>query len=142
MKLEKALKQIGATIVKVEKSETRVVLFLRIDQSRAGLWTQTVNDFLLSSSRVNAWNTDVSKYFFVDGGVVKFLWRVVLGGDPYLAAAALSAATQEIGSVTSGEVTAQPLVGRKTYPFDPSSGLIKGAQDSKAATQIISTMRS
>jgi len=139
MKLEAVLNRIGASIVKVEKGDKKITLFLRVDAKRAGLWADTVQEFLLASAdqRVT-WSTDVSKFFYPvkDTGVVRFLWRIILNTDPKSAAEALGRAAQR--AVQQGvEVVSQPLVGRKTFEFDPSRGKIAGAHDLTQAQNLI-----
>jgi hypothetical protein len=115
MQLEHALKRIGATIMKVDQKPGQVVVLLRVDPKQSSLWQDALNEFLLAAAdqRV-AWTTDVSKYFYVDknAGVVRYLWRVILGVDPRSAAEALGRAAQRAVAV-GVEVTSQPLVGRK-----------------------------
>jgi|GEM_PF-4248729 len=139
MKLDQALLKVGATIVKVEQGETRVVLLMRIDQAKARYWTETVTEFLLAASeKPQGWSADASKYFFAvpASGVVKFLWRVILLGDVRAAAEALGRASQRVVQGTV-EVMSQPLVGRKEYEFDPARGKFKGPQPLDSAGSLI-----
>jgi hypothetical protein len=137
MRLDAALKRVGVTIRSTEKKpDGGVVLLLRVDPSKASLWADTVNEFLLASANEEAWRTDVSKRFFPAQGVVKFFWRVVLSGDVSLAGQALGLAATR--AVQQGvEVTSMPLIGRKEYPFDPSRGKLKGAHDAATAQSAV-----
>lgn len=145
MKLDQALARIGVTIVKAEQKPAQAVLLLRIDQKKQALWNETLTEFLLASEERNgngqkkvAWTADVSKYFYAvpDAGVVRFLWRVILGGNPRAAAEALGRAAMR--AVAAGvEVTSQPLVGRKEFVHDPASGKIAGAYSTNKGAAIL-----
>lgn len=115
MQLDQALKRIGVTITKADQKPGQIVLLLRVDPKKAALWNDALSEFLLASVTGQvAWTTDVSKYFYPvkDAGVVRYLWRVILGGNPKAAAEALGRAAQR--AVAAGvEVTSQPLVGRR-----------------------------
>lgn len=115
MQLEHALKRIGVTIKKVDQKPGQIVVLLRVEPKQASLWQDALTEFLLASvdQRVT-WTTDVSKYFYVDksAGIVRYLWRVILGQDPKSAAEALGRAAQRAVAV-GVEVTSQPLVGRR-----------------------------
>lgn len=115
MQLDHALKRIGVTIMKADQKPNQVVVLLRVDPKSASLWQDAISEFLLAAAdpRVT-WTTDVSKYFYVDknAGVVRYLWRVILGANPRSAAEALGRAAQRAVAV-GVEVTSQPLVGRR-----------------------------
>jgi hypothetical protein len=139
MTFDQALKRIGVTIVKTENGQNKVILLLRVNPKQADLWNDTLTEYLLASAdrRVN-WTTDVSKYFYPvpDQGVVKYLWRVILSGNPRAAAEAMGRAAQR--AIAAGvEVTSQPLVGRREYEFDPARGKIAGAHGVDSAATIL-----
>ena len=80
----------------------------------------------------------MSKYFYpvIESGVVRFLWRVILGGNPRAAAEAMGRAAQR--AVAAGvEVKSQPLVGRKEYVHDPASGKIAGAYSTNQGARVL-----
>jgi hypothetical protein len=140
MRLDVVLGKIGAEIVKVEKHQGRVTIFLRTGRKRADAarWKQVVEEMLLAASeqRKVTWGVDISKAFFADRGAVKYLWRVVLTGDVKQAAENFGNATMR--SLSQGaEVTSMPLIGQVQYEWDPANGKMKGGHSQgKARTAI------
>jgi hypothetical protein len=145
MTFDQALKRIGVTLVKTTHKPNQIILMLRVDPKKASLWNDTLTEFLLASDERGqqgklkvGWSTDVSKYFYPvrEAGVVRYLWRVVLGGNPRAAAEALGRASQR--AVAAGvEVKSQPLVGRKEYEHNPAEGKIAGAYGTNDGARVL-----
>ena len=139
MRLDQALKKVGATVAKNEKRpDGGLVIFLRVDPKMSGEWNDCLTEFLLASARENTWRVDVSKYFFADpqAATVKYLWRVILMGDINQASGALARAA--IRSIQQQvEVMSQPLVGRKNYVHDPANGKTAGVYPVGSGEQVL-----
>lgn len=136
MTLNNILARVGVTIAKTERpAANRVVVLLRV--GKQNYWNETLNEFLLASTdpRVS-WTTDVSKWFYAADGGVRFLWRVVLNGDPQGAGEALGRAAMRATQGTV-EVTSQPLVGRRNYTLDVANGKMMGAHTPGTAAQAL-----
>jgi len=141
MRLDQALARIGVEILKQEVTANGIILLLRAPQDNvnAPRWTSAVKQFLIAAEKNNgqSWSADVSKTYFSKAGVVRYLWRLSLNGTVPSAAAALGQAALQ--ALSSGvEVTSMPLVGRKTYEFDPAKGKLKGAHDPGRASAAVS----
>jgi hypothetical protein len=138
--LEQVLGRIGVTLVKTEPGANRLIAYFRVDPKKQDLWNETVSEFLLASieppAKSAGWSVDVSKWFYPTNGAVRFLWRIVLIGNPQAAGEALGRAASR--AVSSGvEVTSQPLVGRKTFEYDPARGKIGGAHSMDTAAGLL-----
>lgn len=114
------------------KAKNQVVIYLRVDKRKQlrDRWNHMLKELFLDVQRekiAKACSIDVSQAYFMDSGVVKYLWRLVVQGDMAIANRSISFACTRALSATSPEVTSFPLVGRLTYPFNPAMGQIKGA---------------
>jgi hypothetical protein len=132
MRVDQALARIGVTVVKLDKAEKRVTLFLRVstEKDHVQMWTSLVNDFLdvASAPGERGWTVDLSKSFFFDrdAKTTRYLWRLIFRGDTNRALDTLQqAAIRALASAK--EVVSMPLIGRVQYEHDPSRGKIKGA---------------
>ncbi len=142
MRLDQAMNRIGAEIVKEEKTEEGITLFVRAPQDAVNgpRWTETIKEFLIAAeqNKGQSWSADVSKTFFAKDGAVRFLWRFILGGSVASAAGALGRAA--IRALASGvEVKSMPLVGRREYEFDVSRGKMMGGHPMGEAAGILAT---
>lgn len=141
MRLDQALARIGATIVKQDATpDGGIVLLIRApqDEVNAPRWIDAIKEFLVAAEQNagQSWSADVSKTYFSKSGTIRYLWRLVLQGTTASAAGALGRAA--IRALAEGvEVVSVPLVGRKTYEFDPANGKIKGAHDSRVAASAL-----
>ena len=89
MRLDEALAKIGVVVVKQEARGDQVVLHLRVPPGSAVAWKEAAEAFLLDTGD---WTSDVSKHLYPSRGVVKYLWRVVIGGNLAVGAQALGRA--------------------------------------------------
>ncbi len=136
MRLDKVLERIGAQIVKADKDGSKVILFIRVGKGELNTarWKKSVEELLLACSEQKepTWHVDVSKAFFTQGGVVKYLWRFIFSGDARHGTEDFGRSVMRSLSV-GGEVMSMPLVGQVQYEFDPAKGKMKGGHDSKRA---------
>lgn len=135
MTLDKLLLRAGIEVAKTETHPGRAVLLLRM--AKQNFWNEVLREFLLASAK-KPWTVDISKWFYIQDSDVRFLWRVVLSGDPRQGAEALGQAAMRAVQ-TSVEVVSQPLVGRRDYPFDPANGKMMGAHDARTAGAALAT---
>ena len=126
MKLNQALKRVGAVIAQEKIAEKNATVYLRVDPDQGDRWVDTVTEFLLGAHG-KAFTADVSKYFFAAAGGVKYLWRIVIEGDVAEALGLLGAAAMHVSVQHAPEITSFPLVGRIEYTLDPLRGKLKGA---------------
>lgn len=139
MDLEPALKRIGASIVKKHIAETELTIYMRVDPKQGAKWVDLVTAFLLGA-RERTYRVDLSKYFYVDQGNVKYLWRLRVTGEASPGALVLLAqCALETSMAYAPRIDSFPLVGRVEYPYNPAKGLIKGAHDIDEANVIVST---
>lgn len=139
MRLDHALNRIGVEIVRQHSTDKKsATLMLRVPQKSAQIWTTVVQEFLLASEEqpeaALRWTTDVSRVYFLDkeSKVLRYLWRVVLGGNVAGAAEILGLAV--IRTLSDGiEVTSQPLVGRARQ----EPGSTKGGHSIGAASNVL-----
>jgi hypothetical protein len=134
--MQKALKRVGGEIVKIVES-TNTTVFIRIDSEKAKLWSEAVSEFLLSRGD---WNSEVAKVFFAkpEENVVRYLWRVIFKGDIAAATEAFTAACTRAAAKNT-ELTEFPLVGRKHYEFDPTTGKTAGGRSPAEAQATLSS---
>jgi hypothetical protein len=127
-------------IIRVEETVRRHVYTIRVpgDPLVQARWRKILNDFLLGTGEAArkkakskkaqkyTWQTDISKWFFEVGGVVKFSWRIMImavdqdgvsRGENMLAQCATDALREGI------EVTSMPLVGRKEFKGKSTGGV-------------------
>lgn len=79
MKLAVALGRVGASIVKEQVTPTKATLFLRVAEERGSVWIEAMTALLVGAvKKKDDWTLDVSKYFFVDNGSVRYFWRIVI----------------------------------------------------------------
>lgn len=137
MKLEDALMRIGASVVKSQIAAEKATLFLRVSEERGALWVQALTAFLLGAQQKKTWAPDVSKYFFVSNGSIRYFWRIVITGPTEEALESFSRAALEAAMSNARELSSFPLVGRAEYTFDPARGLLKGAHELDKAAQYV-----
>lgn len=135
MKLVPILKRAGVTVVKAQGSGTSKTLLLRVSDMKR--WTSIVEALLLARS-TNTWQVDLSKWYHVQDGELRYMWRLVATGEVETALNVLGRCAIE--SLRSGvkELDSFPLVGRAVYPIDPARGLFKGAHDFECPQSYVS----
>lgn len=138
MELVPALQRVGAVIIKqTPLTGSSITLYFRVDPKCGDKWVETITSFLLGGVG-KPYKIDLSKYFYVDKGDVRYQWRLWVSGEE--APAALSLLAQcalEASAAHTLQFDSFPLVGRVEYPFDPLRGKIKGAHDRNASEGII-----
>jgi Trk-type K+ transport system membrane component len=138
MRLDVALNKLGVKIVTQQSAKGAATLMLRVPPTAMATWAEAIEQFLLAADALpkgtEAWTTDVSRSYFVDqeSKSVRYLWRVILRGNPQLGAETLGMAIIRVMS-QSVEVTSQPLVGR----VSPAPGSTKGAHAIGAGPAIL-----
>lgn len=133
MKLNQALKRVGASIAQEKINDKSATIYLRVDPDQGEKWVETVTEFLIGAEG-KAFTADVSKYFFAQHGGVKYLWRIVIEGAVDAALGLLGAAAMQVSVAHAPEIKSMPLIGRVEYPFDPARGKIKGAHQGPGET--------
>jgi hypothetical protein len=136
VQLKAALKRIGAEIVKESVKETEGTIFLRVDPDQGAKWIDAVTSFLLGAEG-KPFTPDISKYFFANGGSIRYLWRMHLTGDVSMAMTFFGSCAIEAAHAHAPEINSFPLVGRATYTFDPAKGKIKGGHDLQSSSGIL-----
>lgn len=137
MELRTALKRVGAIIVKEKIAETEATLYLRVDPAQGEVWVAAITEFLLGVDG-KTYKVDLSKYFYVSEGAIRYLWRVVLTGAVEAALGRFGAAAMQAVMARTPEMTSFPLVGRIQYPCDPARGLLKGGHDLETTPGLLS----
>jgi hypothetical protein len=137
MQLAVVLKRIGAEVVKESIKDTDATLYLRVDPDQGEKWVEVVTAFLMGSQD-KPYTVDVSKYFFVSKGAIRYLWRVVLTGEVTTALMLFGSCALEIAQSRVVQFDSFPLVGRATYPFNPAKGQLKGGHDLQQSPGILS----
>jgi hypothetical protein len=139
MRLDHALNRIGVEIVRQHSPDKKsATLMLRVPTKAVNVWANVLQEFLLAAEEqpeaALRWTVDVSRVYFLDkeSKVLRYLWRVVLGGNVAGAAEILGLAVIRTLSDTV-EVTSQPLVGR----VHTAPGSTKGAHDAGVAAGVI-----
>lgn len=136
VQLAAALKRVGAQIVKEKATEATATLLLRVDPEQGEKWVAVITSFLLGISEKSC-TADISKYFYVQQGAIRYLWRIVLTGDASGAISFLSSCALEISMTQVKELSSFPLVGRVRYPFDLTHGKLKGGYELEQAQAIV-----
>lgn len=142
MELGAALKRVGATIVKekildgVTGGVGVATFYLRVDPDQGDKWVEVISALLISGAE-RAFTLDVSKYFYVAQGAVKYLWRIIITGDTSAGMLLFGSCALTVSVEHAPEITSFPLVGRAKYPFDPAKGKIKGSYEADSAVGII-----
>lgn len=116
MKLEQAMKRIGATITKQQDKPGSSTLLLRIPEQRAAEWIDTMTAFLMAAVDPEVWSTDVSKYFYLDQGAPRYQWRIVVRGDTEKGLNLLGNCAVNAGMAHAPEVASFPLSEGSTTP--------------------------
>lgn len=137
--LTKALARNRIEIIRVERHKRRHIYSVRgsTDQGVQLRWRDIINDVLLGAVEEGGkggWAIDVSKWFFVAGGTVRFCWRVIVSGDDLKKiekGERFIAGVADLALRTGVEITSMPLIGRKIYPPDS----LAGAYTEKEAAQ-------
>lgn len=130
MKLGAALGRVGATIVKEVKADddSRSTLLLRVAENKGDQWVEAFTELMLqSAAKKGVWTIDVSKYFFTQGGTVRYFWRIIINGKLQEAYELFGRIALEVSMRHTKEISSFPLVGRAEYVRDPARGLLKGA---------------
>lgn len=146
MELHAALARVGVRIVKAAGTTSEgdavvapiYTLYLRVDEQQGHKWVETITG-LLHSAKSNAkkFTVDVSKYFYVQGEDVRYLWRVVLTGDTEFGQGVLASAAMQAAMAFAKEVTSIPLVGRRQYEFNPAKGKFMGGYDYETGQVVV-----
>lgn len=136
MQLGDALKRVGATIAKEKIEETAATLYIRVDPDYGERWVEAMTQFMLVAASKDI-QLDVSKYFYVSGGSVRYLWRVVISGAVSTALSLFGSGAMAVAMAHAPEINSFPLVGRAKYEFDPAKGKIKGGHEHDQALGII-----
>lgn len=81
MNYKQALTKINAAVAKELLQDKLATLYIRA--SNGEKWRDTLLELLKGSAELKEkdWTLDASKYFYVDQGEVKYLWRLVFRGD-------------------------------------------------------------
>lgn len=81
MNYRTVLRRIHAELVEEKAAEKSTTLFIRVKESGNDLWRDTFVALLLGAQdKKELFTVDASKWFYVDRGSVKYLWRVVVRG--------------------------------------------------------------
>jgi hypothetical protein len=136
VQLAASLKRVGAVIVKEKATDTEGTYYLRVDPEQGAKWVDTVSGFLLGQQG-KRFTVDISKYFYVAQGEVKYLWRIVLQGDVATGLVLLGASAITAAVAHAPEITSIPLVGRATYEFNPAKGKLKGSHEVDTASSLV-----
>lgn len=141
-------------IIRVEPTVRRHVYTVRVPAEPMALarWRRVVGDFLLGTDEATkkkgksknaqkyTWTVDISKWFFVAGGAVKFAWRIMImaddqdgvsRGENMLAQCATNALREGI------EVTSMPLVGRKEFKGKNVGGVYSMKEGAQQLTKAL-----
>ena len=108
-----ALQRIGAELAKEVSKAGSTTLFVRAKDGDK--WQETLVELLQGAAEKASsdkepdelkWKLDASKYFFVDQGEVRYLWRLVLTGNAeegvrYVASTAFRVATKGVKELDS-----------------------------------------
>jgi hypothetical protein len=137
MQLSAALKRVGGEIRKESITEKQATLYLRIDPEQGEKWVEAITSFLLQSES-KPFTSDVSKYFFVSQGEIRYLWRVFVEGDVTMALQLFGSCVFEAAQRLVPQYDSFPLIGRTHYEFNPAKGKLKGAHDIEASSAIVS----
>lgn len=137
MKLSAELGRVGATLVKEKITETKATLFIRVAEERGQVWIEALSSLLLSSADKKEWSLDVSKYFYVSNGAVRYLWRIVIDGETSSCLEHFSRLAFEAAMANRKELDSFPLVGRARYEIDPALGKLKGGHSMEQASSYV-----
>lgn len=136
MELKAALRRVGATVAQDKVEAESATIYLRVNPDQGEAWVDAVSRFLFAVEP-KQYTADVSKYFFVAKGEVKYLWRIVLRGKVEVAIQALANSAMESAMARAPEITSMPLVGRVEYQHNPAAGKLKGVHSYGAAEQVV-----
>ena len=133
MRVDQAFNRAGFEIVSANKVAGSLVFDVRVPMR--GLiparWKTFMSTILPTAEQVGKnptpkWGLEISKRFFSQKDVVRYLWRVVMTGN--LAACQALVVTATLDSLRTGvEVSEVPLVGQTNMLPDPTKGRFKGA---------------
>lgn len=136
MQLGDALKRVGATIAKEKIEEAVATLYIRVDLDQGERWVEAMTEFMLVAASKEI-QLDVSKYFYVASGSVRYLWRIVITGAVNTALSLFGSCALAVAMAHTPEINSFPLVGRVKYEFNPAKGKIKGGHEHDQALGII-----
>jgi hypothetical protein len=113
------LKKIKAEKVKEVATPASLTVYVRA--SDGAKWRDVVVNLLQGYAELptdKGWTLDVSKYFYVDKGDVKYLWRLVFRGEHYIdGVAVFTNCVMEIVRANAKELDSFPLSeGSTTFP--------------------------
>lgn len=81
MNYKVALRRIHAELVEEKSAEKSTTLFIRVKEPGGEMWCDSFVALLLGAQdKKEHFTIDMSKWFYVDKGNVKYLWRVVVRG--------------------------------------------------------------
>ncbi len=129
MELAPALARIGVEVAQQKAGREEVTIYLRVDNAQAEKWIDFVTTFL-RGAHGKKYKVDLSKYFYLSQGDVRYLWRVFIRGATFADGIdLLRQCAVETSLAHAPQLDSFPLVGRIKYPFDPARGKLKGGHD-------------
>lgn len=117
MAFKELLKKIGVTVVQERITKDAATLYLRVAPEAVDSWESVLLGFLLGLEE-RGFAADVSKYFFVVAGGVRYLWRIAVPSYYEGVSALLAEVVERRPAGVIAEELVVPRLARKAEQLD------------------------